>query len=119
MAALPSQFPISLRSWPSANSDDELPSIISRINSERGGFLNITEESLRHEIEEELNNNAGSSSSSEDEEEPGTVKKVTAARDQLILDLEYVQHAVTPLTDKQSADEGPDTPIKMRALPWM
>lgn len=43
--------PISLRAWPPADvSKDLLPSLISRINQQRGSFRNITEDSLEEEI---------------------------------------------------------------------
>lgn len=91
MATIPNEFPISLRSWPSANRNDALPSIIQRINAERGGFRNITEESLREEItREEQNNGDNGESESEDEEEPDKAKELETARGEFIGQIEYV-----------------------------
>lgn len=89
MDTMPNDFPISLRSWPSANSHDALPSIIQRINLERGGFQNITEESLREEIAREaMSNGDNGESSSEDEEEPDKAKELNTAREELIGEIE-------------------------------
>jgi mediator of RNA polymerase II transcription subunit 17 len=51
MGSIPGQLPISLRAWPTK--DDKavpLSSLISRINSERGSFREVTEEALTEEI---------------------------------------------------------------------
>lgn len=102
-------IPISLRSWPSNTQDSSaLPTLIQRINIERGGFLNITEESLRQEIaEQELNGqNEEEESSSEDEEEPDKVKELMTARDELLKEIEYVltsEQAIHLLTNSQTS----------------
>ena len=41
---------LSLKSWPSSDTKDSLPLLISRINEQRGSFRNATEESLIEEI---------------------------------------------------------------------
>lgn len=42
---------LALRAWPTKEATSEsLPSLISRINEQRGGFRNITEQSLEEEI---------------------------------------------------------------------
>ncbi len=41
---------LSLRSWPSSDAKDSLPSIISRINEQRGSFRDVTEEGLTEEV---------------------------------------------------------------------
>jgi mediator of RNA polymerase II transcription subunit 17 len=96
MGSIPPTFPISLRSWPSTTKDNgpnALPTIIQRINFERGGFQNITEESLRQEIAEAELSNGGAdendSSDEEDEEEPDRLKEVMTARDEMIKQIEY------------------------------
>ncbi len=91
---MPNEFAISLRSWPANNGHDPsaLPTMIQRINFERGGFLNITEESLRQEIaEEEMNGqDEEDTSSSEEEEEPDRLKELMIAREELLGQIEYV-----------------------------
>lgn len=80
-----------MRSWPSSAHDPSaLPTLIQRINTERGGFLNITEESLRQQIaEEELNGqDEEESSSSEEEEEPDRLKELMTAREELLREIE-------------------------------
>ncbi|KAI9046887.1 hypothetical protein LZ554_008965 [Drepanopeziza brunnea f. sp. 'monogermtubi'] len=113
MTTLPSEFPISLRSWPSTNGNDELPSIISRINTERGGFRNVTEESLRQEIiEEELNNENDNPSSSEDEEEPDRAKDLNAAREAFVKDLEQAHQSAMLILDFVSLLLSKDIPVQ-------
>lgn len=41
---------LSLRSWPSPDTKDSLPLLISRINEQRGSFRYVTEESLIEEV---------------------------------------------------------------------
>jgi hypothetical protein len=104
------EIPISLRSWPSnAHDPSALPTLIQRINTERGGFLNLTEESLRQEItEQEINGqNEEEESSSEDEEEPDKMKELLTARDELLREIEYVftfcEHVMHVLRDSQTS----------------
>ena len=45
------ELSLSLKSWPTRNLDIEsLPFLISRINEQRGGFRNVSEEGLEDEI---------------------------------------------------------------------
>lgn len=97
MASIPNEFPISLKSWPSSNNNDStsLPGLIQRVNFERGGFRDISEESLRQEIAEaeaESSNGEedGSSEEGEREEEPDRMKELMTARDEMLVQLEYV-----------------------------
>ncbi|CAG8957701.1 hypothetical protein HYFRA_00000036 [Hymenoscyphus fraxineus] len=92
MGSIPNNFPISLRSWPSSTKPAEGPdlkTLFGRINSERGGFRNLTEESLRQEIAEEEANKPeedeeeGSDKQDEDVE-PDRMKELMAAREELI-----------------------------------
>jgi hypothetical protein len=85
MGSIPPEFPISLRSWPTdTDFKSDLPELIRRINFERGGFREISEESLRQEIAEE-EANAGDDSSEEDEEEkPDRTKELFTAREEMI-----------------------------------
>lgn len=94
MASIPGQFPISLRAWPSK--DDKavpLSSLISRINSERGSFREITEEDLTEELRKD---EAGLDSSKDDnesevedvEEEPDRSKELMKARGEILGQLE-------------------------------
>ncbi|KAG4411407.1 hypothetical protein IFR04_015465, partial [Cadophora malorum] len=113
MDTIPNDFPISLRSWPSANSHDALPSIIQRINLERGGFQNITEESLREEIAREaLSNGDNGESSSEDEEEPDKAKELNTAREELIGEIEQAHQASMLALDFISLLLSKDSPIQ-------
>ncbi|KAG4443503.1 hypothetical protein IFR05_000976 [Cadophora sp. M221] len=113
MDTIPNEFPISLRSWPSANSNDALPSIIQRINLERGGFKNITEESLREEIaREELNNGDNGDSSSEDEEEPDRAKELNTAREEFIGQIEQAHQASMLALDFISLLLSKDAPVQ-------
>lgn len=44
---------ISLKAWPTTNENkDTLPSLISRINEQRGSFRNISEDKLEEESQE-------------------------------------------------------------------
>ncbi|CZT50663.1 related to SRB4 DNA-directed RNA polymerase II holoenzyme and Kornberg`s mediator (SRB) subcomplex subunit [Rhynchosporium secalis] len=115
MDTIPNEFPISLRSWPAANSNDALPSIIQRINLERGGFQYITEESLRQEIareEEELNNGDNAESSSEDEEEPDKAKELNTAREEFIGQIEQAHQASMLALDFISLLLSKDAPVQ-------
>lgn len=40
---------LSLKSWPSSDTKDSLPLLISRINEQRGSFRDVTEENLIEE----------------------------------------------------------------------
>jgi mediator of RNA polymerase II transcription subunit 17, fungi type len=66
MGSLTGQFPISIRAWPPKD-DNAVPlsSLISRINNERGGFREVSEESL---IEELKRDEAGLDLSKDDQE---------------------------------------------------
>lgn len=91
MDSIPADFPISLQSWPSKDKDlnSALPALISRINLERGGFRNLTEESLKQEIAEAEAGEGEESSSDEDEEEkPDRMKELLSAREKMMVDLE-------------------------------
>lgn len=92
MDSIPPAFPISLRSWPSNAKDNDLSTIIQRINFERGSFLNITEENLRQEIAEAevIKEVIGEDESSEEEEEeePDRLKELMTGRDEMLRELE-------------------------------
>lgn len=99
MGSIPPEFPLSLRSWPSTEDPARnLPSLIERINVERGGFRNITEESLRQEIDEaeaaaasgELNaSEAEGKDENHADEVPDRQKQLQAARDEILMQIEY------------------------------
>jgi mediator of RNA polymerase II transcription subunit 17 len=91
MGSLPNDFAISLKAHPSSKANGTLSSLIGRINIERGGFQNITEESLRQEIAEaELQNENGDEdgTSDEDEEEPDRVKELMTSREKILDEIE-------------------------------
>lgn len=97
MGSIPDQFPISLRAWPSKDdSAKALSSLITRINSERGNFRNVTEDTLQEEIRlAEAGSDAGkgedvSDEDEADEEEPDRLKELATAREEILGQLEYV-----------------------------
>lgn len=85
MGSIPPEFPVSLRSWPAPETDSksDLPELIRRINRERGGFREISEESLRQEIAEEEANAGGDSSDEDEEEKLDRAKELTTAREEM------------------------------------
>jgi mediator of RNA polymerase II transcription subunit 17 len=92
MGSIPSNFAISLKARPASKTGGTLKSLIERINIERGGFQNITEESLRQEIAEaELDNENGdeNGASEEDEEEPDRMKELMTSREEILGQIEY------------------------------
>ena len=89
---------VSLKHWPSDEPDKEsLPFLISRVIEQRGGFRNVTEDSLKAEIEA-----VESTSQDENEEDEIAVsgddavdaqpdrEQILAARDQLAQHAMYV-----------------------------
>ena len=97
MSSIPNDFPISLKSWPSSNSNEpsSLATLIQRINVERGGFRDISEDSLRQEIAEAEAESSpgeedGSSGEEDEEEEPDRMKELMTAKEEMLLQLEYV-----------------------------
>lgn len=92
MGSLPSDFAISLKAQPSSKTNANLPSLIERINIERGGFQTITEESLRQEIAEaELDNEDRDEddTSDEEEEELDRMKELMTSREEMLGQIEY------------------------------
>lgn len=91
-SSIPKEFPISLKPWPASKSVD-LPIAIQRINLERGGFRDITEDSLRRQITEEERDIRSEEASTEDEieeEQPDRLKKLVRAREDILGQIEYV-----------------------------
>lgn len=85
------QSPFSLRPWPTPDRKPKsLAEFIARVNATPNGFRNVTEESLRKEIEAEENGAADAndqmSIDSEEEENSttATVEEIRAARDEMI-----------------------------------
>jgi mediator of RNA polymerase II transcription subunit 17 len=97
MGSIPNDFPISLRSWPSKQNDLKtgLPTLIQRINLERGGFREISEESLKQEIANVVAAGTSSNGASDDEEEaeeenePDRLKEVMTVREEMLGHVEY------------------------------
>src|SRR4051812_18835956 len=90
---IPNEFPISLQSWPTKEKDPNtaLPELIRRINIERGGFRDLSEDGLRQEITEaEAGAGEDDSSDEEEEEKPDRLKELVTARDEMLQQLEYV-----------------------------
>jgi len=90
MGSMP-EFPISLRTWPSkdGNATDALPSLIQRINAERGGFRGLTEESLLQEIAEAEAGKEEDSSDEEQDEDDEKPDRLQIAREEMLRQLEY------------------------------
>lgn len=94
MGSIPGQFPISLRPWPLKDDKTvQLSSLISRIDSERGSFREISEEGLIEEVQKDeaeigaCRDNNGIEV--EDvEEEPDRVKELTRAQGEILGQLE-------------------------------
>jgi len=93
MGSIPPDFPVSLKSWPPANSSTALPTIVGRINHERmeqGGFRALTEEGLRQEIaEEELEQD----DESDEEQEPDPadrIRELHVAKGEMLQHIGYV-----------------------------
>lgn len=95
MEPIPGRFPISLRAW--SSKDDKivaLPSLISRINNQRGSFRGVTEEALEEELrkgEDEVNISNDSDKieeGNEENEEPDRLKEVSTAREEILGQLE-------------------------------
>jgi len=97
MASIPNDFPASLKPWPSTTGKDSsaLADTIRRINIERGGFINISEDGLSQEIAEAEAGNEGeengSSEEEEAEEEPDRLKELMNAKGEMLMQIEYVQ----------------------------
>ena len=96
-STIPNEFPISLRSWPSASKkqeQDAISTFFERINRERGGLLSITEDSLRQEISEAEEGTPGKQDEGDTEEEdeedqPDRQKELMMARDEMLGHIEY------------------------------
>ncbi|KAB8296739.1 hypothetical protein EYC80_002159 [Monilinia laxa] len=119
MSSLPNGIPLSLRPAPTNTSSSSipLPQLIARINAERGGFRNLSEDSLRQEIAEaELGGNEEENeSSSEDgevEEEPDRMKELLTARDEILGQIEHAHNAAMISLDFISLLLSKDAPVQ-------
>ncbi|TVY54779.1 Mediator of RNA polymerase II transcription subunit, partial [Lachnellula suecica] len=121
MSSIPPDFPISLKSWPSSSSSDpsSLATLIQRINIERGGFRDISEESLRQEIAEEEAAAATSAEEEDDsseeedgEDEPDRMKELMTARQEMMVQLEGAQQAAGFALDFVSLLISKDKPVE-------
>lgn len=99
---MPAQVPLSLRAWPSADAKTKtLPLLISRINTERGNFRDVTEEALAQELkdaEREVAITDGSAESdggeaNDDLDEVGDgadrMKELGAGKEEMLKQIEY------------------------------
>lgn len=70
-----------------------MPFLIQRINSERGGFLDLDEDALREEIAKAEaggeTGEDGAASPEEEEEKPDRMKELMTARDEMLVQIEY------------------------------
>ncbi|KAI9640173.1 RNA polymerase II mediator complex subunit [Ciborinia camelliae] len=111
-------IPLSLRPAPTTGSNSiPLPILIARINAERGGFRNLSEDSLRQEIAEaELGGNEeeneSSSEDGEEEEEPDRMKELLTARDEILGQIEHAHNAAMISLDFISLLLSKDAPVQ-------
>ncbi|KAH8793791.1 subunit 17 of mediator complex-domain-containing protein [Hyaloscypha sp. PMI_1271] len=115
MGSLPSDFAISLKARPSSKTNTNLPGLIERINIERGGFQNITEDSLRQEIAEaELGNEDGdeNGTSDEEEEEPDRMRELMTSREAMLGQIETAHQSAMFALDFVSLLLSKDTPVQ-------
>lgn len=91
----PNPSPFSLRPWPIGDKKPKtLGEFIARVNAEKGGFRNVTEEKLREQIaaEEEgraeIERPSSSSSSEEEETDADKTKNILEAREEVLRNLE-------------------------------
>ena len=87
MGSIPPDFPVSLKSWPTANSGTALPTIVGRINHERmerGGFRALTEEGLKREIEEEELEQEDESDDEQEADPAERLKEIHAAKGEML-----------------------------------
>jgi len=92
MGSIPGNLPISLQAWPTPKNTEGQPTLIQRIDFERGGFINVTEEGLREEIAEAeaqaqaaLDGDEDEESSGEEEEPAPNPENVLAAQKQSMM----------------------------------
>jgi mediator of RNA polymerase II transcription subunit 17 len=98
MSSIPPQFPLSVRAWPTKDDKGSaLPTLISRINAERGEFRHLTEADLedeiaKAEIEPAAAHEHGETEDEEEEEEeeaePDRIKEVMDARNEMLAQIE-------------------------------
>ncbi|ESZ89615.1 hypothetical protein SBOR_9999 [Sclerotinia borealis F-4128] len=119
MSSFPNGIPLSLRPAPKSTTGSiPLPILIARINAERGGFRNLSEDSLRQEIAEaELGENDEENESfSEDgetEEEPADrMKELLTARDEILGQIEHAHNAAMISLDFISLLLSKDAPVQ-------
>ncbi|KAI0173602.1 subunit 17 of mediator complex-domain-containing protein [Hypoxylon sp. FL1284] len=95
----PTASPFSLRPWPIGDKKPKnLGEFITRVNAERSGFRNVTEDKLREEIAAQEGGRVDVDRSSEDEEEEDEVdtdkaKTVIEARDEVLRNLEVAHQS--------------------------
>lgn len=96
-------FPISLRAWPAQDTNnDTLPSLIARINEQRGSFRNISESNLEEEAqvvhtrEISLEDQTNALSGVDSQDVKARREEVSAAREEILKQVAwvYVQHYV-------------------------
>jgi len=94
MGSIPPDFPVSLKSWPSANSGTAaLPTIVGRINHERmdrGGFRALTEEGLKREIEEEEVEQEDESDEEQEADPADRIREIHVAKGEMLQHIGYV-----------------------------
>lgn len=90
-------FAISLRAWPAQDASKEtLPSLISRINEQRGAFRNITETKLEEEIQavgtsdESLEDQPTALSDVDSQDVKSRREEVSAAREEILKQVAWV-----------------------------
>ena len=108
---------LSLRAWPTKDANaDSLPFLISRINEQRGGFRNITEQSLEEEVRaQDAGESKGDETSTklvgQDETDlKSRREEVIEARDEILKQVAYVSHPrrVDEARSSWASQAGPD-----------
>ncbi|RDL41560.1 uncharacterized protein BP5553_01539 [Venustampulla echinocandica] len=129
MASIPNEFPISLKPKPLRPTEPTLPTLIQRINFERGGFHNISEESLRQEIaeagrtgsrggekgttdEEEEDEEDDDDDGEDGEEEPDRMKELMKAREEILGQIDGAYQSAAYALDFVSLLLSKDTPVQ-------
>ncbi|KAH8816820.1 subunit 17 of mediator complex-domain-containing protein [Xylogone sp. PMI_703] len=121
MGSMPPEFPLSLRAWPSIEDQTRnLPSLIERINLERGGFQTITEESLRKEIAEaeaaaasgDANGKNAEAQDESKDEKADRQKELQVARDEILMQIEQAHMSSIFALNFVSLLLSKDTPVQ-------
>ncbi|KAI1105975.1 subunit 17 of mediator complex-domain-containing protein [Jackrogersella minutella] len=92
--------PFSLRPWPTGDKKPKnISEFISRVNTERGGFRNVTEDKLREEIASqddgriEIDRSSDGEEEDEDEADADKTNQVMVAREEFLKNIEFAHQS--------------------------